>query len=213
MAPAADQSAKLECRPAPASQESYCPAELPLPQIASVGSVEQDHGHLRRTLAHESAELCHPAPNLPARDQDREAETGDAPRVEDWGGDSAEFACPTAMGCRIALHAHMLEDRREFTFRTAGGTTNPRQDPGEHVRPGAAAFAAERPASQAGHLGGQAGLIDEDKPLGIEIRLPVEPVLAPLQDVRAFLLQCVCGLFLNVQPRPPSHALSALRPI
>lgn len=55
-------------------------------------------------------------------------------------------------------------------------------------RPGAAAFAPARPASQAGHLGGQARLIDENEPFRIEIGLPVEPVPALLQDVRAFLL-------------------------
>lgn len=77
----------------------------------------------------------------------------------------------------------------------------------------AATFTAQRAASQAGHLGGQAGLIDENEPFGIKIGLPVEPVPATLQDVRAFLLQCMCGLFLNVQLRAPSQALSALRPI
>lgn len=42
--------------------------------------------------------------------------------------------------------------------------------------------------------------VDEHQPCGIEIDLAVEPVLAPLQDVRANLLGRVRGLFLNVRP-------------
>ena len=65
---------------------------------------------------------------------------------------------------------------------------------------GPATLAARRSSTQAGHLRGQAGLVDEDQLRRIEIELAVEPVAAALQDVGAILLQCVCGLFLNVQP-------------
>lgn len=63
-----------------------------------------------------------------------------------------------------------------------------------------AAFAAKGAAAQTGHLGGQACLIDEDEAFRVEIGLSLEPVLAPLQDIGAILLQCMGGLFLNVQP-------------
>lgn len=39
------------------------------------------------------------------------------------------------------------------------------------------------------------GLVDEDKPLGVEIELAVEPVSPPLHDVGAVLLGSVRGLF------------------
>ena len=78
---------------------------------------------------------------------------------------------------------------------------------------GPAAFTAMGAAAQAGHLGRQAGLVDEDETLRVEVGLGLEPVPAPLQDVGAFLLQRMGGLFLNLQPRPRSQALSALRRI
>ncbi|ARM91195.1 hypothetical protein RHEC894_PC00161 (plasmid) [Rhizobium sp. CIAT894] len=53
--------------------------------------------------------------------------------------------------------------------------------------------------------------VDEDQFLRIEIQLAVEPGAPALQDVRSVLLQCVCGLFLKVHPRPRSQAPSALR--
>lgn len=75
---------------------------------------------------------------------------------------------------------------------------------------GPAALPARGATTQARHLGGQAGLVDEDEALGIEIGLGLEPVVPALQDIGALLLQCMGGLFLNVQPRPRSQALSAL---
>jgi hypothetical protein len=72
-------------------------------------------------------------------------------------------------------------------------------------------LAMRRSSTQAGHLCGEAGLVDEHELRRIEIELAVEPVPAPLQDVGAILLQCVRGLFLNVQPWPRSQALKALR--
>jgi hypothetical protein len=68
-------------------------------------------------------------------------------------------------------------------------------------------------AAQASHLGGQAALVDEDKLRRVEVGLALEPVAAPLQDIRTLLLQCMCGLFLNVQPRLRNQVLSALRPM
>lgn len=62
------------------------------------------------------------------------------------------------------------------------------------------ALSARGTAAQAGHLGGQACLVDEDKALGIEIRLSLEPIPAPLQGVGALLLQCMGGLLRNGPP-------------
>jgi hypothetical protein len=39
------------------------------------------------------------------------------------------------------------------------------------------------------------GLVDEDEPLGAEIELPLEALLATLQDVGALLFGGMCGLF------------------
>jgi hypothetical protein len=50
-------------------------------------------------------------------------------------------------------------------------------------------------ATQAGHLGRCTGLIDEDQLLRIEVRLRVEPSLAPRGDVGPFLLAGVRGFF------------------
>jgi hypothetical protein len=63
------------------------------------------------------------------------------------------------------------------------------------------------------HFRAQAGFINEDEARRIEIELFVEPVLVTFQEVVAFLLQCMCGLFLKVQPRFLSQTSSALRPI
>ncbi len=78
---------------------------------------------------------------------------------------------------------------------------------------GPAALATKGTTTQASHLGGQAGLVDEDEAIRVEIGLGLEPVLAPLQDIGAILLQCMGGLFLNVQPCARSQALSALWPM
>ena len=59
-------------------------------------------------------------------------------------------------------------------------------------------LAAGRAAVTAGHLGGGAGLVDEDQSLGIEIELGVEPGLTTAQDVRTALLGRMPGLFLSV---------------
>ena len=65
---------------------------------------------------------------------------------------------------------------------------------------GSATLAARRSPTQAGHLRGETGLVYEHELRRIEIELAVEPGAAALQDIRAVLLQCMCGLFLNVQP-------------
>lgn len=54
-------------------------------------------------------------------------------------------------------------------------------------------------------------VVYEDHLLRIEIKPLIKPGASTLQDVRSVLLQCVCGLFLNVHPRPRSQAPSALR--
>jgi hypothetical protein len=50
-------------------------------------------------------------------------------------------------------------------------------------------------AAEPGHLGGCTGLVDEDQTLGIEIRLRVEPSLAPRGDVGPLLFAGVRRFF------------------
>ena len=50
----------------------------------------------------------------------------------------------------------------------------------------------------AGHVRGGPGLVDEDEACRVEIELPLEPLLALLQDVGAVLFDGVPGLFLRV---------------
>ena len=50
----------------------------------------------------------------------------------------------------------------------------------------------------AGHVRRGPGLVDEDKACRVEIELPLEPLLALLQDVGTILLDSVRGLFLRV---------------
>ncbi len=76
---------------------------------------------------------------------------------------------------------------------------------------GPATFASQCTPAQTCHLRGKAGFIDEDQLLRIEIELTIKPDAPALQDIRPVLLQCVCGLFLKVHPRPRSQAPSALR--
>ena len=54
------------------------------------------------------------------------------------------------------------------------------------------------PATDASHVGRGPGLVDEDEAGRIQLELLVEPLLAPLQDVRPVLLGRVRGLFLRV---------------
>ncbi len=65
--------------------------------------------------------------------------------------------------------------------------------------------------SQARHLRRETGFVYKDQLLRIEVELPFKPGSPALQDIRSILLQCMCGLFLNVHPRPRSQAPSALR--
>jgi hypothetical protein len=46
-----------------------------------------------------------------------------------------------------------------------------------------------------GHLGRGARLVDEDKPLGLQVRLGVKPGLPAAQDVSSLLLGRVRGFF------------------
>jgi len=63
---------------------------------------------------------------------------------------------------------------------------------------GAQSFATSATAVRSGHVGRGPGLIDEDKTLGIELELLLEPGLSALQDVRPILFAGVRGLFLRV---------------
>ena len=66
---------------------------------------------------------------------------------------------------------------------------------------GAQPLAARGSAIAARHVGRGPGLVDEDELVRIEIELPLEPLLAPLQDVGAVLLGRVRRLFLRVISR------------
>jgi len=59
-----------------------------------------------------------------------------------------------------------------------------------------ASFPPGGAATQAGHLGRGAGLVDEDQLLRIEVGLAVEPGLAPDKNVRALLFGGVRRLYL-----------------
>jgi hypothetical protein len=72
-------------------------------------------------------------------------------------------------------------------------------------------LAANCASAQACHFGRQPGLVYEDQLFRIEIELAIKPDSPALQDIRSILLQCMCGLFLNVHPRRRSQAPSALR--
>lgn len=65
-----------------------------------------------------------------------------------------------------------------------------------------AAFAPLRPAAQARHLGGGAGLVDEDQPLGIKVRLRCDPGGAPGGDRGLVLLAGVRGFYGMARPSP-----------
>ncbi len=62
-----------------------------------------------------------------------------------------------------------------------------------HWRP--AALATPRPAKAPRHLGRGPGLVDEDQPPGVQIRLVLEPRPPTTQNVRALLLAGVRGFF------------------
>ena len=66
---------------------------------------------------------------------------------------------------------------------------------------GTASFATRRPATQAGHLGGSPGFIDEDKSPRVEVELPLEPGLAGYPHIVALLFARMYCLFLNVMSR------------
>ncbi len=78
---------------------------------------------------------------------------------------------------------------------------------------GTAPLSANSPPAKPGHFCTQACFIDKDETCRIEIKLSLEPVPTTLHKVGALLLQCMCGLFLNVQPRFRSQTSSPLRPM
>lgn len=66
---------------------------------------------------------------------------------------------------------------------------------------GAQPLAPGRPAMPPRHVGRGPCLVDEDETLRIKVRLAIEPVLTPLQDIRPVLLGSMRRLFLRVMPR------------
>jgi hypothetical protein len=71
---------------------------------------------------------------------------------------------------------------------------------------GAQALALGRATAYSRHVGRLPGLVDEDKPFGVEIELSFEPIFAPLGDVGTGLLARVRGLFLKVSPQRARHS-------
>ncbi len=78
---------------------------------------------------------------------------------------------------------------------------------------GTTPLSTNSPSTKPGHFRAQASFIDEDETCRIEVELTVEPVLTTLQKIGAFLRQCMCGLFLNVQPRFRSQTSRPLQPM
>jgi hypothetical protein len=66
---------------------------------------------------------------------------------------------------------------------------------------GAAALAPFGAATQSGHLGRRAGLVDEHQLDWIEVGLVLEPSPAPASDVRAVLPAACAVLFLKLMSR------------
>jgi hypothetical protein len=60
---------------------------------------------------------------------------------------------------------------------------------------GAQSLASWRAAVFAGHIRARPSFVDEDKLLGIEVELTVEPRLSAFHDIRAILLARMGGLF------------------
>ena len=58
-----------------------------------------------------------------------------------------------------------------------------------------AALAAPCPAKAPRHLGRGAGFVDEDQSLRLQVRLGLEPGVAPSQNVRALLFAGVGAFF------------------
>lgn len=76
---------------------------------------------------------------------------------------------------------------------------------------GAQPLALRGAPALARHVRRRPSLVDEDEPLGIEIELTIEPVLASLYDVRPVLLARMGGLFLNVRPQRSRNVHSVAR--
>jgi len=90
-------------------------------------------------------------------------------------------------------------ERRDHAVETEagderGGLAVPMRE--AHAQPLALAAAA----MAAGHVRRAPGLVDEDEPLGIEVRLCLEPRATLVQDIRAILFDRVAGLFFRVIP-------------
>ena len=60
------------------------------------------------------------------------------------------------------------------------------------------ALAPDAAAMAAGHIGCGPGFVDEHEPVGIEVKLAIEPFMPLAQDVGAVLLDRMASLFLRV---------------
>lgn len=98
-------------------------------------------------------------------------------------------------------HIHLLTGK----LRIRSTSNSRRQFPSRHKQ-------RRKPLNNR-HKTVQTNRASSDKTCRIEVELTVEPVLTTLQKIGAFLLQCMCGLFLNVQPRFRSQTSSPLRPM
>lgn len=72
-------------------------------------------------------------------------------------------------------------------------------------------FAPRGAAANARHVRRDPGIVYQDEAFRIEIELVLEPVFAPLQDIRAVWPVRMGGLFLNVRPQRSSKVHSVAR--
>lgn len=84
-----------------------------------------------------------------------------------------------------------------MTDTNGSGGSNPALET-THVPANARRAGLDRTYVRAGHAGRCPGFVHEDRALGIEVRLVLEPLPVPLQDVRALLFRSVTGPFLRV---------------
>ena len=101
---------------------------------------------------------------------------------------------PVAVDRSVEHHRRDHAGHAQPCDQRGGFAVSVREAHAQTLALGAAAMAA-------GHVGGSPGLVDKDKALGLEIGLPVEPVMPLLQDIGTVLLDSMASLFLRVIPR------------
>ena len=112
---------------------------------------------------------------------------------------------PEGVSVDGAVEDHRSRNPAEAQTRDEGrGLPRPVRDAGSQ------AFGRQRAAVQPRHVFGCPGLVDEDEPLGVEVKLALEPLFPTPRDVRTVLLGGVGGPFFERQAGPvqegPDHA-------